>query len=111
MKQYPHFLFRKEAEGDTVQDPTTGEWIDKPSEWIFHGECREEPNGKGSVVNGEDGQATVYASTVYLPFGTTRIQAGVEIFVSDTNSVSSRRRVSGRVLRFSDGQLNCRLWV
>lgn len=110
IKQYPHFLFVLH-QADSVQDEDTGEWIAVAPAWQFHSVCREEPNGKGSVVNGTDGKAIVFASTVFMPISAARIKESTEVLVSESNDVAGISRIKGTVLKFDQGQLNRRLWV
>ena len=109
MKQYPHYLFKKVVE-ESTQGPD-GNWTEQSESWVLHSECREETNGKGQMVNGPDGVAIVFSSTVYMPKSEQMIAEGTEVLVSETNSADGVTRVKGRVLKFSNGQLNTRLWV
>lgn len=109
LKQYPHYLFKKVVV-ESGQD-ADGNWTDQSESWVLHSECREETNGKGQTVNGPDGRAVVYSSTVYMPKSGVAIAEGTEVLVSETNSESGVCRIKGRVLKFSNGQLNTRLWV
>lgn len=110
MKQYPHFLF-VHVVADSVQDQQTGNWTESVNSWVKHSICREETNGKGQTVNGPDGKAIVFSSTVYMPKSAATIKEGTEALVSETESINGAIRIKGQVLKFSPGQLNCRLWI
>lgn len=110
IKQYPHYLFVKQVTPAT-QDPETGNWLPGSESWELHSFCREEPNGKGSVVRGPDGQQAVFSSNVFMPKDTDMIDEGVEARVCNTLDEEASIRVSGQVLRFHPGQLNCKLWL
>lgn len=110
IKQYPHFLFVK-TQGEALQDPATGNWVEQPASWVQHTECREEPNGKGTLINGQDGRAIVFSSAVYMPKSASRIVEGSEVYVGERVDGSEFRRSGGQVLKFEVGQLNCRLWL
>jgi hypothetical protein len=115
-KQYPHFLFvhiltASEQDG-------AGNWSDPIDNWVLHSICREETNGKGSVVNGFDGKSTVFSSTVFLPRTAEKISEGSEIMICESDEVNVYTsapigvcRVKGQVLNFSKGQLHSKLWI
>lgn len=109
IKQYPHFLF-VHVIADSVQDPDSGNWSDAVDSWVLHSVCREETNGKGSMINGVDGKAIVFSSTVYMP-KSAKIKESTEVLVSETNDPAGTVRIKGQVLKFDKGQQNCRLWV
>lgn len=108
IEQYPHYLLVKVVT-DSVQQGD-GSWSVATSQWVLHSICREQTNGKGSVVNGPDGKAIVFSSVIHLPLETERIPEGTEVIVSYTESVTGLR-LKGQVLKFDKGQLHCRLWV
>jgi hypothetical protein len=109
IQQYPHYLFVKVVT-DSVQDED-GSWSEASELWVLHSVCREQTNGKGSLINGSDGKAIVFASTVHMPLEAERIQEGSEVLVSESESAEGLIRVTGTVLKFDEGQLHCRLWV
>lgn len=109
ISQYPHSLFVRQA-GDSVQD-ADGNWSTPASSWLLYSICREQTNGKGTVINGADGRAIVYGSVVHMPVDTPPIADGVEVMVSESDSGVGVQRIEGRVLKFDRGQLHCRLWV
>lgn len=110
--QYPHYLYRREV-SEVTQD-NSGNWVNNggdPSVWVLHSMCREETNGKGSTINGTDGKAVVYSSTVYIPRAAGEIKEGTEVVVSKSNDPTVGIRIKGQILKFDKGQLNNRLWV
>lgn len=110
--QYPHYLYMREVSEGTQDN--SGNWVNNggsPSGWVLHSMCREETNGKGSTINGTDGKAVVYSSTVYIPRGAGEIKEGTEVVVSQFNDPEDGVRIKGQILKFDKGQLNNRLWV
>jgi hypothetical protein len=106
--QYPHFLFVKNVT-DSVQDDV-GNWSDSSEQWVLHSVCREQTNGKGSVVYGQDGKAIVFSSVIHLPLESEKISEGTQVIVSNSDNVSESR-ISGDVIKYDVGQLHCRLWL
>lgn len=88
---------------DSIQD-TEGNWIPGVPE-IKTYICRAEPNGGGRMIFTADQRQIVYSFTVYMPKGSRPIPDGSMI------EVNSSPVCKGKVLRFSEGQLNSRLWV
>lgn len=120
MKQYPHFLFIHSILENTQDD--NGNWIEPvvevqdPSvelapEWLLHSICREETNGKGAAINGVDGTALVFSSTIYLPKSAARIKEGTIVLVNEAQENNGFVRIQKPVLKFEVGQLNCRIWL
>ena len=64
IKQYPHYLFVRIV-SESVQD-SDGNWTTPSDSWLLHSICREETNGKGSMINGADGKAIVFSSTISI---------------------------------------------
>lgn len=110
VKQYPYYLFVHNI-SESTQDPNTGNWSTPSDDWVFHSVCREETNGAGRQINGQDGEAIIFSSVVYLPSTAASIAEGTEVFVSETNSKEAERRICKHVLKFNKGQLNSRLWL
>jgi len=106
MKQYPHTLEVFNA-GQSYQDGN-GDWVTPSGEWEIVSTCREQPNGKGETVNGEDGQAFVYQSLVFLPKGSVSVKNRDSVRVKDSGGVV---RLDGIVKRISFDQLHTRIWV
>lgn len=107
--QYPHYLY-VHVVGAATQDDE-GNWTNTADNWNLHSMCREETNGRGSVINGADGRAVVYSSVIYLPKSAGEVQAGTEIVVSQFNDVEDGVRIKARVIKCDTGQLNKRIWV
>lgn len=110
VEQYPHYLFIKCQGSESTQDADGG-WTNSEPSWSFLSKCREETNGAGRQINGVDGKAIVFSSTVYMPKGTEKIVEGTEILVTSEDCENGPKRVQGVVLKFSPGQLSTRLWV
>lgn len=109
VKQYPHFLF-VHLVAESVQD-ADGNWTDAVDGWVKHSICREETNGAGRQINGLDGKAIVFSSTVYMPRTAAKIQEGTEVLVSETDIETGACRVKGTVLKHDISQLHARLWL
>lgn len=115
VKQYPQFLF-VHVVSESTQD-NEGNWSDPTDTWVKHSICREETNGAGRTINGPDGQAVVYSSTIYLPRTAQRIKEGSQVVVVETDEVDAEgtptgyARIKGSVLKFDLSQLHSRLWV
>lgn len=108
IEQYPHYLFVLSSP-ESTQDGD-GNWVEESGEWVLHSICREQTNGRGTVVNVADGKAVVFASVIHLPDEAEMIKEGTEIMVS-TTATGNGERIKGRVLKFDKGQLHSRLWV
>lgn len=109
IKQYPHFLFVK-AVTESTQDGS-GNWSSATESWVLHSFCREQSNGKGNVVNGQDGKAIVFASLIHLPSTAVRLKEGTEVLVSESSNPEGIIRIEKQVLKFDLGQLHNRLWL
>jgi hypothetical protein len=107
--QYPHYLF-VHVVGASVQD-ADGNWTTTNDSYQFLSMCREETNGKGSVINGSDGRSVVYSSVIYIPRSGSSVAEGAEVVVTQFNDPEDGVRLRGRVLKFDVGQMNKRLWV
>ena len=108
MKQYPHFLFVKVVTESTQDD--SGNWSTASENWVLHSVCREQTNGKGSLVNSQDGKAIVFTSLIHLPLASGFISEGSEVLVSNTES-ENNVRIQKQVLKYDSGQLHDRLWL
>lgn len=109
MNQYPHFLFVKSV-AEASQD-ADGNWFPATENWVFHSICREQSNGKGSVINGQDGKAIVFAAVIHLPMASGRLTEGTDVLVSESNSPDGFVRIQKQVLKYDAGQLHDRLWL
>lgn len=102
--QYPHVLTA------TVMAPATrddaGNYVPGAATNL-DATCRAEPNSGGRYVVVADGTQVFFSWMVYLPKGSPAIPEGSHVVITqDGNSIGS-----GKVLRFSAGQLNCRIWL
>jgi hypothetical protein len=106
--QYPHILIATTVT-ESHQD-INGNWI-SGSTITWENICRAEPNNGGKslsvTVNGVDGAQIVYSWAVYLPKGTTTLPHGTPVVITSNGDTIA----TGSVLRFSQGQLNSRLWL
>ncbi len=109
MKQYPHNLYLKTVTGSSQDE--SGNFVPGSESWVFHSECREQTNGQGSVINGSDGEAIVFSSTVHLPMSAVRIPEGSEVKVLNGDPEDPFLRIQGMVLKFDVGRLHNRLWL
>lgn len=109
MNQYPHFLFVKQVT-ESTQD-VSGNWSTATESWVLHSICREQTNGKGSIVNGQDGKAIVFSSLIHLPLTAIRLSEGTEVLVSETDLSTGTTIIKGQILKFDVGQLHNRLWL
>lgn len=106
--QYPHFLFVKEVQ-ESVKD-ANGDWIQGGDEWVFHSVCREETNGKGSMIQLTDGRMITFASLIQCPKGTKAVKEGAMVMVCN-NKDRSAVRISSKCMKSSVDQLHTRIWV
>lgn len=123
--QYYEFLYILQGGTEATQQPN-GSWAPGASGWTLKGACREETNGKGSVITTADGKALTFASLIQLPVGTTRVPEGTKVIVtsqevqtSDLENEAYRRTAKesglivaeGVCLKFDFGRLHSRLWI
>ncbi|RKT01101.1 hypothetical protein [Chryseobacterium defluvii] len=104
--QYPYDLFVLKITGGGI-DPETGYPIPSTENWVYHSKCRDEVAVQQGVIFTESGEMTNYSSKVVMPLGTPIIEANSKIEVRKGDFV----RTTGKVLRFVEAQLHCRLWV
>jgi len=123
--QYYQFLY---ALTDTAatQD-ANGDWSDTDGTWALVTVCREETNGKGSVIQTVDGQSLVFGSLIQIPKGTAKINEGTRVVVTKTtlqtpanlNDADFVRNqkitgviiAEGSVLKCDCGKLHNRVWI
>lgn len=108
MRQYPHFMFVRSV-SEATQD-AEGNWTGTTNNWVLHSVCREQTNGKGSLVNGQDGKAILFTSVIHLPMNSGFIAEGSEVLVSSTDSENDVR-IQKQVLKYDSGQLHDRIWL
>lgn len=102
--QYPHTVTIKTV-GDSVQDGS-GNWV-PGSDSSFEFKGRFETNRNGNFLTAVDGKQIVFGGIIYAKFSTPNIQLGTGIEVKNESDPVSK----GRVLQFSRGQLNVRIWI
>lgn len=107
VEQYPYKLFVSEV-GESEQDEQTGDWITTDAVWKDFGVCRDEGNGAGRKVVTTDGELYVYFWTIYCPLSVEEIKKGSMVKVVDEDG---KIRAEKRIVKFSKGQLNCRIWL
>lgn len=105
VKQYPHTITittypsgTRDEDGNPLQGTPTTTTATK---------CRYEPNQKAAMIVKEDGTEVVYSGTVFMPLSSLHISPGATAEVKNGDQVLS----NGKVLRFSKGQINMRLWL
>lgn len=107
IKQYPYQL-EVFVSGESVYNEVTGEWEVSVSEWISWSKCRDEVAGSGAKINTEDGEVYEYGWTIYCPKNTPRIEKGTLLRVRNSGGLI---RAQKNVIRFSEEQLHCRIWL
>lgn len=105
ISQYPHTI---EITGPiTSHQDTFGNWINDAQQDITLA-CRFEPAGANGLIPGADGTLINYNWVVYMPIPSIRIMPGNVVELFDAAGIQI---VADKVLRFSAGQLNARLWL
>lgn len=123
--QYPQYLYAL-IHTEASQNPDTGYWTEASSGWVLKGNCREETNGKGQVINGAGGQAIIFSSLIQMPKGTARIPEGTTVMalrneaenvatLTDAWIVSGKKSgevvAAGVCLKCDTGRLHSRIWI
>ncbi|WP_131535461.1 hypothetical protein [Pedobacter nototheniae] len=105
--QYPHQLKVTYQEGESVKD-SNGNWVNSsiPVE-IENIRCRIQPNSKGTVITGVDGNKIVFDAIIYVEgrLETIPYEAKVEVFENDELILNTT------LLRFSRDSFHSRIWV
>lgn len=104
VKHYPHTLVVTHAATST-QD-ASGNWV-TGVETTTELNCRAEPNKGNAFITAEDGNRINYEWIVFIPLPVTAIKLGSMVTVKNAATVLSQNKV----LRFSEGQLNARVWL
>ncbi len=122
--QYPQRLYSKTIQ-EAIQLPN-GSWQPETEVWELVASCREETNGKGTMINTADGRALAFTSLIQLPKGTSKIDEGKEIIIAteeldteklnDTEYVNAAKQTgkivaTGIVLKCDVGRLHTRAWI
>lgn len=105
VKQYPHIMTVKIFSAGSRDDK--GNWVQSEENDPMEIPCRFEANAKSAMIVKEDGTQVVYSGTVYMEKQSDTIPPGAIVEVLAGETVLSK----GSVLRFSNGQLNARLWL
>lgn len=106
--QYPHFIKITSAPGAT-QD-ANGDMTSSGSDYQAQLRGRAEPNSEGEYIQTDDGSRHLYTWCIYLPLtAIPDLRPGSKVEIGLTNSVSPD--YTGKIARFSRGQLNMRIWV
>jgi hypothetical protein len=135
VEQYPDSIIVRIVEPAT-QDLVSGNWT-AGATTTYTCKCRAEVNGTGRQIAGKDGSLMDYAFTCYLPKIAAIIPDGSQyIIISGAEITIGGRSItvesafidveddlvsvdvttatviaSGKVKRFSNGQLNSRIWL
>lgn len=100
-----------------------GRFTAPAASWQMVGMGRAETNGRGSWVATADGRNIQFSATVYMPKGARHITEGDRVAVAsrelteeETADMASLQMagdvlISSECLRFSEGQLNTRMWI
>jgi len=104
IEQYPHIITLTVVTGKTMN--ANGDWVGGSTE-TKDIKCRFEPNSKNGFIVGADGNRIEYDGTVYMPLPVDTIAPGTQAQVKHGATVLSK----GSVKRFTEGQLNARLWL
>lgn len=108
VEQYPYQLFVKEVP-ESNYDENRGEWDNSgDTEWMPFGVCRDEGNGAGRKVVTTDGELYLYFWVIYCPLSVQEMKKGALIKVVDKDG---NIRAEKRMVKFSRGQLNARIWL
>jgi hypothetical protein len=101
---YPHTVTIRSV-GDSTQDGDGNFEPGSDSSFGFKG--RFETNSKSNILTAADGKQIVYSGIVYGKYSTPNIAIGADIEVANDNGPIAK----GKVLQFSRGQLNARIWI
>ena len=105
IEQYPYDLYVFTSTGGGIDDD--GFPIPSTSKWNYHCKCRESSKSKPDIVATEGGEVTKYSSVVVMPKGTLEIPVNTKIQIRDKGKVV----IEANVIRFTNKQFHCRLWV
>ena len=103
--QYPSDLYVMTSSGGGIDD--NGFPTQASAEWVFHSKCRESSSNKPNIISTDGGEAIKYSSVLVMPKGTQEIPVNTRIKVVDNGKVI----VELNVIKFSEKQFHCRLWV
>lgn len=123
LTQYPHFLYVQQWED--AKTLANGDLMPGVVEWKLWSVCREETNGKGTLINTADKRAYKFSSLIQLPTDCGRVEDGTMVIAADEELNTDRLteakieqlkrqgviRIMGESAKFDKGRLHCRLWV
>jgi hypothetical protein len=104
VKQYPHTVTIKTMT-DATQDANGNMVPGVPTDLVMTG--RYEPANGNGTVEATDGTRINYTGIVYLPLPASSLKPGSPVEVKNGATVLC----IGKILRFSLGQLNARIWL
>jgi len=104
VKQYPHTIVLTIPSG-TVKDGNGNYAVGTPTITSLSG--RYEPSSGNGTVEAADGTRINYSGICYLPLPSGSLKPGTPVTVKNGSAVL----LQGKILRFSMGQLNARIWL
>ncbi|RZJ88732.1 MAG: hypothetical protein EOO20_12840 [Chryseobacterium sp.] len=92
----------------SAEKDENGDWTGGSNQiQVNYPKCREQPNSKGSYVDGPDGKKIEFSSLVFVNGKIENVPVGSVIEVFDgTKSI-----LNGTVLKFSSNVYHSRIWV
>lgn len=108
ISQYPHILKFDIVTGGGEESDENGDTLIVPgATTTIEVKCRFEPNADGQVIVSADGAKLEFGWIVYMPLDQNSVESGTVIRGYNGEDLIAE----GAVKRFSEGQLNARLWV
>lgn len=102
--QYPHIMTFTPVASSTRD--ASGNWVPVPGTEKSIS-CRAEPSNGNGLVSGPDGLKIKYDWVVFIPLPVDVINLGTIVSVFYGDDLLAKQKV----LRFSKGQLNARIWL
>lgn len=102
--QYPHIISITTKSGSYQN--ANGNWV-PATETTVEKAGRYEPNSTNGMITAADGTRINYDGIVYLPLPQTALAPGAKVVVIKGAAVL----LKGTIKRFSEGQLNARIWL
>src|SRR5690348_9137036 len=103
--QYPHTITITSVSGNDKD--ISGNW-QKGSASTFQYSGRFETNSGSNFLTAADGRQVQYSGIIYSSYATPNINIGASVEVVDE---SGGPKAKGKVIQFSRGQLNARVWI
>lgn len=104
VKQYPHKIEFSTVTASTLNG--SGNWQGGSSTDITL-DCRYEPNSGKGVITGPDGSVINYEGIVYMKPYSVALAPGTQVTIKNGAEVLLKSTIK----RFSNGQLNARIWL